>query len=219
MSIKPVLVLAAVILLAGCDVNPAERVNAGNELYLRGDYPAALLAFQAAQVAAPDLPEPYFNAASALALSGQLERAVEALQMVLELGDPALAAKAYYNLGNVYFEMGSFEEAVRAYQQALLLEPSDADARYNLELALRRIVPPAPTLDSPQATPELTPTSSPPEQEIQTATPPEAPSPPLATLPPEDAHQLLDAIQRNQDTLPDRLQRLTPQADPSENDW
>ncbi|MBI5669795.1 MAG: tetratricopeptide repeat protein [Chloroflexi bacterium] len=228
---KVILILTAMALLAaGCDVNPAERVSAGNDLYSRGDYLAALAAYQSAQVVAPDMPEPYYNAASALALSGQLERAVEALQMALELGEPVLKAKAYYNLGNVYFEMSQFPEAVRAYQQALLLNPDDADARYNLELALRRIVPPLPTNEPAEATPEPTPTSSEPGQGLPSPTPDSAatptPQPPegeaqptSATLLPDEAQQLLDAIQRNQQTLRDRLQQRTPQANPPEKDW
>lgn len=46
--------------------------------------------------------------------------------------------------------MSNFDEAVRAYQQALLLNPNDPDARYNLELALRQIVP---REVAPEATP------------------------------------------------------------------
>lgn len=232
MKLKAVLVLAgAAMLLAACDVNPGERVSAGNDLYGRGDYLAALAAYQSAQVVAPDLPEPYFNAASALARLGQLERAVEALQMALEQGEPTLAARAYYNLGNVYFEMSNFPEAVRAYQQALLLNPDDADARYNLELALRRVVPPTPTSEPAESTPEPTPTPGEPGQETLSPTPQDSavtptqqPTgadvyPPAATLPPDEARQLLDAIQRGQQTLRDRLQALTPQASPPEKDW
>jgi tetratricopeptide (TPR) repeat protein len=49
--------------------------------------------------------------------------------------DPNLkmdAARAHYNMGNIYFEKGEYEIAVREYYQAVTLMPDDADAHYNL---------------------------------------------------------------------------------------
>lgn len=215
------------VMLAGCDTDPAERLEAGNAHFQAGDYRDALGAYQAAQVAAPDWPEPYFNAGSALARLGEYEQAAATLNRAIAVGDPALAAKAYYNLGNVYFESGDYSAAARAYQGALLLNPEDHDARYNLELALRRISPPTPTPadEQPEPTAGETPTDAPgPAPTTETTTPTGAaptPSPqPLAgTLAPEEAEQLLDAAQRSQRTLREVLQRLTPQAEPLEKDW
>lgn len=42
------------------------------------------------------------------------------------------AAKAHYNMGNIYFEKGEFEIAVREYYQAVTLMPDDPDAHFNL---------------------------------------------------------------------------------------
>ena len=42
------------------------------------------------------------------------------------------AAKAHYNMGNIYFQKGEFELASREYYQAVTLMPDDADAHYNL---------------------------------------------------------------------------------------
>jgi tetratricopeptide (TPR) repeat protein len=49
--------------------------------------------------------------------------------------DPVLrmdAAKAHYNMGNIYFDKGKYEIASREYYQAVVLMPDDADAHYNL---------------------------------------------------------------------------------------
>lgn len=65
-------------------------------------------------------------------------------------GDPALAERAYYNLGNTYVwqARSSFDHttkrmalraAVSSYEEALVLNPNDADAKWNLEVALRRL--------------------------------------------------------------------------------
>lgn len=213
------MVVLACLMLAGCDINPAERVNAGNDLYSRGDYLGAAAAYQMAQVVSSDMPIPYFNAAGAYAQSGQLARAEAALQKTLELGDPSLVEKAYYNLGNVYFMMSHFDQAIQAYQQALLLNPNDQDARYNLELALRRAVPAAPTGESPAPTPTPAPQDSAPSPQPTETAAQEPPPQTIETLTAEQAERLLDSIQQNQQTLRDRLNRVTPQANPAEKDW
>ncbi len=216
---KAVYLMVVLLLVSGCDVDPAERLNAGNDRYFHEDYAEALAAYEAAQVAAPDAPEPYFNAASALAATGQYQRGVAALQQALKSGQPTLMAQAYYNLGNIYFAMSYFDEAVQAYQQALLLNPTDHDARYNLELALRRILPPEVTPEAtPTGTDGNTPTPEPGTTVPSTATP-LAQSQGADALTANEAEQLLEAIQRNQQTLRGRLQQLTPPANPPEKDW
>ena len=42
------------------------------------------------------------------------------------------AAKAHYNMGNIYFEKGEYEIAAREYYQAVTLMPDDPDAHFNL---------------------------------------------------------------------------------------
>ena len=153
--------LAVVLLaLAGCEVNPAERNNAGNSLYQQGNDRAAIHAYQLAQVNGPDSPQAYYNAASALSRSGQMQDAINALQQALKTADDELAAQAYYNLGNVYFEMALYADAVAAYRETLLRRPDDEQARYNYELALSRLLTmtPSPEPEQEDPTPEPTPT-------------------------------------------------------------
>jgi tetratricopeptide (TPR) repeat protein len=229
------LVLILVIFsLNTCAVNPAERNNAGGVLYNQGDYANAVNAYQAAQVLSPDVPEPYFNAASALAQQGNLEDAVATLHQALKTSDEALTEKAYYNLGNIYFEMTSYEDAVHAYQQALLIMPDDEDARYNLELALSHIQPPSPTPED-QGRLENTPTPQPADQngnlptpslEAATPTPQSDASQPVDQTPPpaentmtvEQSLQLLDSIQQDQNRLPEKQPTLSGSSQ-LQKDW
>lgn len=179
------------MVLTGCGVNAAERNNAGNILYAEGDYDGALQAYQVAQVAAPDIPQPYYNAASALTQSGELEAAQQALELALQLADEDLTAQAYYNLGNVYFQMEAYADAVSAYQQVLLRDPDDQDARHNYEMALNRVLPMTPTALEQQVEPELgqtdpetTPTDQPGALDGPTPTPPPQEGPPDLTATP-----------------------------------
>jgi Ca-activated chloride channel family protein len=50
-----------------------------------------------------------------------------------------LKSKAHYNLGNAHFQQQQFEESVRAYKDALKLNPEDVAAKKNLVLAMRQL--------------------------------------------------------------------------------
>lgn len=240
----PLLLAAAGLLAAAaCDVNPAERNNAGNALYAQGSYGPALEAYQAAMVANPDRPEAYYNAASALARSGRQQAAIEALRQALRTADAPVIQAAYYNLGNVYFEAARYDEAAAAYRQALLLDPRDGDARFNYELALLRqasATPPpenaeqatsTPTADPEQppdlGTPTPTPGGSPDGAQTPTA---QADAPPGAAseaeteaqsggLTLEEAARSLDAVLQGQRTLREILQGRRPPPPPPAKDW
>jgi Ca-activated chloride channel family protein len=51
--------------------------------------------------------------------------------------DPETRVKAVFNLGNAAFKKGDFASAKAYYHQAIVLDPTNENARYNLELTLR----------------------------------------------------------------------------------
>ncbi|MGD8698915.1 MAG: tetratricopeptide repeat protein, partial [Gemmatimonadales bacterium] len=67
------------------------------------------------------------------------ERALDAYREAVEKGDPALEAKAWYNLGNALYRQQQLPEALEAYKQALRRDPGDVDAKHNLELVLEQL--------------------------------------------------------------------------------
>ncbi|MCK5535674.1 MAG: tetratricopeptide repeat protein [Bacteroidales bacterium] len=48
-------------------------------------------------------------------------------------------AKSNYNLGNTYMQQQKFKEAVAAYKKSLKYKPNDADAKYNLSYAQKKL--------------------------------------------------------------------------------
>ena len=46
---------------------------------------------------------------------------------------------SWYNTGDALFSMGRFKDSAEAFIQALKLDPSDKDAKHNLELALLKL--------------------------------------------------------------------------------
>lgn len=127
------------LLLAACSA-PAEVLNQdGNEAYSEQAYLEALQLYQSAQIESPELAEPYYNAANAFYRQEDYPAALEQLQMALQYVDEeSLAESSLYNLGNSLFNSQELETAIEAYTQALLLDPHDQDAKYNLELALQQ---------------------------------------------------------------------------------
>ena len=133
---------AAVLLILGIlSCSPAHR---GERLYHQGKYPEAYGVFRrglerdsSARLA--------FDAGSALYRLERYDEAVAAFRQSSRT--PQLRQKSLYNLGNALVraaeekpgEAQPLLDAVAAYEEALRLAPADAEARWNLEVALRRL--------------------------------------------------------------------------------
>jgi Ca-activated chloride channel family protein len=128
----------SVLLLTAC-TSKAKLVQEGNESFADGAYDEAAQAYTEAQQAAPELAEPVYTQANTRYRQEGLAEAEQLLQQALETADATLAQSAYYNLGNVHFNNQNWQAAIDAYQEALRLNPADADARHNLELAMQQM--------------------------------------------------------------------------------
>jgi Ca-activated chloride channel family protein len=110
---------------------------------LTGKHPDTEEAADAADTAyllAPGDPRTGFNAGTAHLADGRAAKAAKLLEPAAKALDkqaPEVAPAAWYNLGNAQLKAGDAAAAVEAYRQALLRNPDDADAKWNLELALR----------------------------------------------------------------------------------
>jgi Ca-activated chloride channel family protein len=139
---KPLILIAlmaAALFLAACSPSAEKLNNQGNEAYAKEDYMVALHEYQSAQIESPELAEPYYNAANALYREGAYAEALEQMQMALQFVDnESLAEQSIYNLGNTFYNSQELDPAIESYISALLLDPNDQDAKYNLELALQQ---------------------------------------------------------------------------------
>jgi len=111
----------------------------------------------------------------------------EALVRAAASQEPSLRFRALYNLGLLHLRLAALDStgaaehlagARRAYREALLLAPSDTAAKWNLELALRRMPPPP---------------DGPPPPNAGADPPPGGPQPPSG-LTRQQAEQLLNSI-------------------------
>lgn len=119
----------------------AERLNQeGNRAYRAGDYRGALDSYQRAQVERPDLAAVSYNAGNAYHRMGRYDRAVSESQRAVASGDDDVRARAYYATGNHFAKQQRWREAYESYRNALILAPDDLDAKYNLEIALAKLI-------------------------------------------------------------------------------
>lgn len=128
-------VLSSILLPFGGSAH--RRTEEGNRQYEGEQYDDALRSYTEAQVEAPQSAELYYNIGNVLYRQGDHEGAAEAYARSLLMAPPELEGAAAYNLGNARYETEAFQDAIKAFERALRVDPSDQDAKRNLELALR----------------------------------------------------------------------------------
>lgn len=139
----PAPLVVAVLALAA--FTPWGQESSGNRAYRRADYEAAVERYRSA-LSRDQTPRVQYNLGTALLRVGQLGEARERLTSALAAQLPELRGRAFYNLGNTLASGAELERgeenlrgAVEAYRRSLLLDPGNADARWNYEVALRRL--------------------------------------------------------------------------------
>jgi Ca-activated chloride channel family protein len=140
--------------------------DAGLKAFAASNYPVASNAFLAAAADAPaaklDPAAAHYNAALSAYAVGDLKAADDLFARAATGSDLGLQAKAYYNRGNAIFQQigspaagarpslpmpsmstqkleaaaASIGEAVQMYENAIALDPKDADFKANYELAV-----------------------------------------------------------------------------------
>lgn len=123
-------------------------IETGNKLYKEGRYVEAAKEYQTALTENPTSAAATYNLGLADVRRGMssqsdslkntfLKSASGRFSNVARLGHdrPELAAKAYYNLGNMAFDSEQYQQAIDAYKSSLRLEPNNANTRKNLRIA------------------------------------------------------------------------------------
>lgn len=138
---SPLALLLLAPLLSGFDLlhSADDDIEAGNRLMREGAYGRALAAYDRAVARLGDEPAVHFDRGAALFALGRATEAQREFLEATEARDPALKAAAFYNMGNAFLQLGRPQEAIDAFKRALALAPSDRRAKWNLEVALRRL--------------------------------------------------------------------------------
>ena len=133
-KVAALLVLAGLLSAgrAGADVGSSMR--RGLELEKQGKLADAAKAYQEALVLEPDNMRIRYDLGRVLYQQDQLPEAADHFQLGLLSKQKTLRAHALYNLANTHFKQGKLDDAIGAYSLALVQDPSDLEAKQNLEL-------------------------------------------------------------------------------------
>lgn len=229
-SPRPALAATLAALVACMAVGPARAESAyglneeGNRAYRKAELEQALRAYTEAQVRDPDSPAIQYNIGNVFYRQQEYERASEAYRKSLQEARGPLARDAAYNFGNARFQAGDYAGAVEGYRGALEIDPSDRDAKRNLEIALARLKPPPPQSGGGKSDPKKDSQESKQEQARSGSEPqpddtrkqPGSPS-----LDREEAERLLEALAQQEREALEQENRKAGQAvhAPGGKDW
>lgn len=197
---RPLLAAGLTFCLAGgAHAAGAESaLREGNALYEKEDYRGALENYLRASSKRDD-PRPAFNAGDALYRLEEYQAAVEAFQILSSsAAAPAVRAAASYNLGNSLMKQGKTAEAVKAFRDAVILDPSDAQARHNLAVALKTPRQPQKPKDDDKKNPKDRPNKN----EEQPPQPQNPKTRPQDRLSREDAERILRSVKEKEKAPP-----------------
>ncbi len=134
----------------GCFAGMRSELDAGAKSYAAGDFSSAVKIFAHGVEVYPESREMRYNLGTAYCASGKHDVASKAFESVLhDNPNEQLATRTLYNLGNATFHMayakiGSnlataakmFSESAVRYRQVLEIDADNADAAFNMEIAL-----------------------------------------------------------------------------------
>jgi len=137
-------VLVSTLAMSSCS-RGALDARKGERLYAAGDFAGSAQALDRA-LAADTTSMQAFNAGNAYYRMKRYETAA-ARYRVAAAGPPPVRQQSVFNLGNALVRAAEeapergrlLLDAVAAYEEALRLDPGDQDAKWNLELALKRL--------------------------------------------------------------------------------
>jgi len=101
----------------------------------KATYDKAAEAYKKALALKPDDAALYNQLGNVYGAAGKVPEATEALTKAAQL-DPAMAAKAYYNLGANLVNTGKTDQAADFFKKAIDADPNYADAHYQYGIAL-----------------------------------------------------------------------------------
>ncbi len=142
-ALRPLSLLMLILapFLVGFDLlrSTNKAVEEGNARMKAGKPEEALAFYDKAAARLPADAGLHFNRGAALFALSRFDEARDEFLRATEAKDASVKAAAFYNLGNAFFRGEKYKEALEAYKRSLALDPKDARAKWNLELALRRM--------------------------------------------------------------------------------
>ena len=143
LRVKLVLVVGLLVPLIHSPVNADQadsNIQEGLNQYQEGLFPEAEKNFAEARSNRPDDRRLDYNLGSSYYKQGKYEEALQDYtKSALDESNPQLKKDSLYNAGNALFKMGKLKEAEKTYKNVLVLDPSDMNAKFNLEFVREQL--------------------------------------------------------------------------------
>lgn len=115
-------------------------VRSGNSEYEDGNFSDAEVQYRKALDENPNSFKGKFNLGDAMYEQENFEESAKIFNDLTEANlTDEQKASAYYNLGNNLLKAEKYQESIEAYKKSLRLEPTDYNAKYNLEYARKKL--------------------------------------------------------------------------------
>ena len=112
-----------------------QYIRQGNKQFDAGDYPNAEVSYRKAVEKNPKNPQAAYNLGNALLAQKKDSAAIEQFQNASKLEtNPLRKYQSFHNIGVICQSHKMYGEAIEAYKNALRLNPTDDETRYNLIL-------------------------------------------------------------------------------------
>ncbi len=215
---RAVLTLAGVVLLSlGTSAQKANNlIRKGNDAYNKQQFDQAATDYQNALAKEPSSDVGQYNLGNALYKGKKLDEAASAYDKASKASvDKAFQQKAYYNEGVALQQQQKLPEAIEAYKKALKLNPSDQDARFNLQKALEQQRQQQQQQQQKQPPPPPKNKQKQQNQKQQQQPPPQ----PQNKLNRQQAEQLLNAMEQREKELHDKMEKAHSTPQQPDKDW
>jgi Ca-activated chloride channel homolog len=134
------IIVVLLCLMSSAWASPRREVKAGNGAAKIGNAADALTHYRRALDQRADTSVVLYDVGNVLYQQGEFDKAGQAYMGSL-IGPQSKRnqSQSFYNIGNSYFEKQKYDTAMAAYIEALKRNPTDKDAKYNLELTRRML--------------------------------------------------------------------------------
>lgn len=135
------LILAFVLLLPLWSIAQSDKtfIRQGNRDYVDGKYSEAEISYRKALDKNPINTKAQFNLGDAMYAQEDFEKAAEVFSKTnMEKTTAEQKSEVYYNYANAMLKAGKLNESIEGYKQALRHNPTNQEARYNLEYARQK---------------------------------------------------------------------------------
>jgi tetratricopeptide (TPR) repeat protein len=132
--------VSTLFVISGFAQEEKKRIRNGNSEYEEGNYQDAEKEYRKALMEKPGYVKGTFNLGDAMYEQENYEESTNLFTEVVERSSESdQKSAAYYNLGNTFMKEKKYKESIDAYKNSLRLNPTDANSKYNLEYARKKL--------------------------------------------------------------------------------